>query len=1012
MKQLIFLLVLLLCVVAAQAVVIPQPPVLTFDKTTTGTIPDLNQKRDYEVPLDGAAEQKWCAPTAAADSVWYYGKGSYPNLIPAGANDNAKADNLIMALGTMMGTSDAGGGTSTNGPPPPSAVEGLQQYYDSVYPGQFTVGLVTAWTFLDGTGAPSAVNLWNWMAGRLYDCNDVLPIISFGAAAPQNEYDIPEYLDTTSAHLVMMTAYSYNAPNPDTITVYDPDDAAALAAHAFPMSVPAPVPVTSTVIPTGPAAQGTALSLNVDGVSPPFIVGAIISGPNGAGEPQGDLRDYGDAPEGGIAYPSLGVTGNFPTCITVGPATWIQHDNYGAYFGQSVDFELDGNAGNCPGCFPPYDQDECFQDGDAGLMFPDSFTIDALNNVVVCPQCTAPGTPLGQTCNNAVWGTDIDIWVHNTMPNHDPYVPGYINVLIDWNQDGQWSGASTCPTASAPEHVLQNFVFPANTINTLSSQMPAGSFFVIGPNSGYVWARFTITEQPVTLPWDGSGSFEDGESEDYLLKIDAGQIPDEFLKFQQLPLDGPEYFGHDEISTAYTAWDFSDPEFPIEIGYEGCYMADDFADLMDTPVVKLKWWGSYPEDEDPSVYRFLIAFERDIPADPDLQIPSHPGEVLYSEIVYLNTVLPLNPGEFSEINVSPGGPPCNERLYEYEAVLLNPFPEDPNTVYWLKIVALYDIGPAEMEELLNCLAGSGYDLCDFMNMPRSQQAQICDTVPPLPRWGWHNRDYTKRDPYASTPPAVVPGEHLAGTIYDPCSGADLEVWHFQDDAVSGEVFIDPYNNPFPEYPESPYVFQDQDPATWQAEHYVYTWPLCTGTGVDGPGPEGEGIDTFSKDLAFELYTKEQDCMQEAGIDISDPVRYAAFLEAGSPECWCEGKQCHGDADGNAEGTSKTGYYAVGGGDLDTLMAGWVILEPTFGTGIAGVLDINGILAACANFDNDAVADPLVPGSGTFPGGKEGTSKTGYYHVGGGDLNILMAYWVILEPTFGGGVAADCVPNNR
>jgi hypothetical protein len=41
----------------------------------------------------------------------------------------------------------------------------------------------------------------------------------------------------------------------------------------------------------------------------------------------------------------------------------------------------------------------------------------------------------------------------------------------------------------------------------------------VGPAGGYVWARFTLTEQPVQLPWDGSGIFSDGETEDYLLYI-------------------------------------------------------------------------------------------------------------------------------------------------------------------------------------------------------------------------------------------------------------------------------------------------------------------------------------------------------------------------------------------------------------------------------------------------------------------------------------------------------------
>ena len=61
-------------------------------------------------------------------------------------------------------------------------------------------------------------------------------------------------------------------------------------------------------------------------------------------------------------------------------------------------------------------------------------------------------------------------------------------------------------------------------------------------------------------------------------------------------------------------------------------------------------------------------------------------------------------------------------------------------MYWLKIVALVDVPPG----------------CPF---PDPDQ-------PPtfVPRWGWHNRDYTIMDPLASTPPAVVPGEHIDGFL--------------------------------------------------------------------------------------------------------------------------------------------------------------------------------------------------------------------------------------------------------
>ncbi|PNX45776.1 MAG: hypothetical protein BV459_07740, partial [Thermoplasmata archaeon M11B2D] len=223
-------------------------------------------------------------------------------------------------------------------------------------------------------------------------------------------------------------------------------------------------------------------------------------------EPPAQL-DFGDAPEGSIAYPSTSVIGGFPTCYACGPSGWIEHNNSGAWFGPTVDFEYDGNAGLCPAGFPPYDQDDCYLDGDAGLIIPQPFTINNSLNVVPCPG--GIGTSLGSVGQTVVWGTHIDINVHNTMPGHDPYLPGYVNVLIDWNQNGVWGDAG--------EHVLQNFVIPALYIGPLSGLSPPS--FTIGLNPGYVWTRFSITESPVPSSWNGSGIFEDGETEDYLLEI-------------------------------------------------------------------------------------------------------------------------------------------------------------------------------------------------------------------------------------------------------------------------------------------------------------------------------------------------------------------------------------------------------------------------------------------------------------------------------------------------------------
>ncbi|MBE3120836.1 MAG: hypothetical protein IMZ43_11190 [Thermoplasmata archaeon] len=166
-------------------------------------------------------------------------------------------------------------------------------------------------------------------------------------------------------------------------------------------------------------------------------------------EPVGrDYREYGDAPEGStaIAYPATGVTGAFPTCMGCGPALWIQHTNFGAWFGPAFDFEWEGNAGWCPGGFPPYDQDEGYQDGDAGLIIPQPYTINAALNVVPFPGWN--GSALGTTGQIAVWGVNVDIWVHNTMPGHEPYFPAYVNVLMDWNSDQYDIGKQNVSSAS------------------------------------------------------------------------------------------------------------------------------------------------------------------------------------------------------------------------------------------------------------------------------------------------------------------------------------------------------------------------------------------------------------------------------------------------------------------------------------------------------------------------------------------------------------------------------------
>ncbi len=219
-----------------------------------------------------------------------------------------------------------------------------------------------------------------------------------------------------------------------------------------------------------------------------------------------------------LAYPSLGIVGNFPTCLGVPVAGWIEHQTVDLYFGQTFDLENEGNAGLCPSFNPDqYNQDECFADGDAGLIFPDGFTIvGPVGSESVQPCTGANNQHLGYTCTNAIWGVDIDIDVNNSMATGSQ---GYLNVFVDWNQDGQWSGSSNCPGYAVQEHVLVDFPISNPHNGPVSNLMAAGTTLPIGPNPGYVWARFTLTDVPVGADWDAAGSYSDGETEDYLLLI-------------------------------------------------------------------------------------------------------------------------------------------------------------------------------------------------------------------------------------------------------------------------------------------------------------------------------------------------------------------------------------------------------------------------------------------------------------------------------------------------------------
>jgi len=283
----------------------------------------------------------------------------------------------------------------------------------------------------------------------------------------------------------------------------------------------------------------------------------------------------------------------------------------------------------------------------------------------------------------------------------------------------------------------------------------------------------------------------------------------DLLKFSQLPMDttpvmGTIYHGHDELSTAYA------PIGLVPTVYRGNFMADDFADTLTTPVVHVKWWGSYLNNSEQfgHINKFLIAFEKDVPTPNGLgfSYPDPTGPI-HSQIVTVGAISPAS-GTFTETQISNGGAPLFEHLYEYNAELAIPFPQQKDTVHWLKIVALVDHAPT------------------IQPGPNA----------PLPAWGWHNRDYTKKDPSLFVSGVPVPGENNQG------NAALFPIWHFQDDAVSGNIDVATAGLTVQQVTQHLVTFND--------ENYVNGW--------DGPAagvvPGFNGIGSFSKDLAFNLYT--------------------------------------------------------------------------------------------------------------------------------------------------------------
>ena len=283
------------------------------------------------------------------------------------------------------------------------------------------------------------------------------------------------------------------------------------------------------------------------------------------------FTDFGDAPEGITAYPG-GVIGRFPTCLSpgpigaaeisplcpplspvaVGPAGYVMHittatDQSKFWLGcgpasgliGGVDSEVNGKvrvlppAGAKSSCDTTvavdcsevawsgamtFGQDECYGDDDAGVTSPLGFAV-----------CTSSSVS------------------YNTY-NCGQSTEGYLNILVDWNEDGDWNDNFACGSAAggcAYEWAVKNAPIPL----LAGCQPHISPIFMAGPRAGHGWMRVTISLVPVPsdFPSNGSvglpgGAMQGGETEDYPVTIHVGdpcQIA--YTDFGDAPEEVPAY---------------------------------------------------------------------------------------------------------------------------------------------------------------------------------------------------------------------------------------------------------------------------------------------------------------------------------------------------------------------------------------------------------------------------------------------------------------------------------------
>ncbi|HJX39572.1 MAG TPA: glycosyl hydrolase [Anaerolineae bacterium] len=233
----------------------------------------------------------------------------------------------------------------------------------------------------------------------------------------------------------------------------------------------------TTLVPTGTAQPGPTFTV-VSTVAPSETpapgetipaTGSPTSPPGG-----GEAWDFGDAPDPG--FPSLKISdGARHSLISF---EWL---------GAAVDAEADSRQ---------VDRD----------LFDDGIVVGELQ------ACAQESLQVGVTVG------DRDDVEHPYDAQHLLY----LNVLVDWDGDGSWSGQMYCPEGSvASEWAVRNLPIDVSSWPAEALSQPVDLQLAVGPSTGQAWARFTLSYGEIISgeDWDGKGTFSYGETEDRLLTV-------------------------------------------------------------------------------------------------------------------------------------------------------------------------------------------------------------------------------------------------------------------------------------------------------------------------------------------------------------------------------------------------------------------------------------------------------------------------------------------------------------